>query len=114
MKAVYVQDLPLTIEVNGGHIVWQRRPHLRVEFEDARFAQGGEHGIGGRHQLERSTHRYRRAVVALDAGCADDQPSVRARNDVDRAARMQQPQCVVQFDVGRLQPQNLPANAAEL
>ena len=36
IKAVYPEHLPLAIEVQRRQIVRQDRPHLRVEFEDAR------------------------------------------------------------------------------
>ena len=40
--------------------------------------------------------------------------SFRAGNDVYRVARMQKPQHVMQFDLGRVQTHDLAANATEL
>src|SRR5258707_13255502 len=53
-------------------------------------------------------------IVALDAGCPDDKSSFRARSDVYRVARVQQPQHVMQFQFGRVEAHNLPTDASEL
>ncbi len=52
-------------------------------------------------------------VIALDAGRPDDQSSFGARNDIHRIARVQQPQHAMQFDLGRMQTDDLAANTAQ-
>jgi len=108
VKPVDVQSVSLAIEVQCWQVIWQGWPHLRAEFKNARFRQSRKHGICRSQQFESSTNGNRGAIFALDAGCADDEPSFRARNDVYGVARMQKPQHVMQFDLGRVQAHDLP------
>src|SRR5258707_11110590 len=114
VKPVYVQCVSLAIEVKCWQVIWQGWPHLRAEFKNARFRQSRKHGICRSQQFESSTNGNRGAIFALDAGCADDESSFRARNDVYGVARMQKPQHVMQFDLGRVQAHDLPTDAPEL
>jgi hypothetical protein len=54
IKPVDAQDILLMIELNRWQIVWQGRPNLGVEFEDARFCQSREDRIRRRQEFKNS------------------------------------------------------------
>jgi hypothetical protein len=64
IQPVDVQHFPLVIEVKRRQIIRQGGPHLRVEFEDARFGQRREHRISRRQQFQNSADGSRRAIVS--------------------------------------------------
>jgi len=114
IQPVDVQRPVLAIEAKRRPVVGQGRPDVRIEFEDTRFGQCGEHGVRGGQELESATDGHGRVVIAFDAGGPDDQSPIRARNDVYGVAPMQQPQHVMEFDVRRMEAHNLTANAPEV
>jgi hypothetical protein len=114
IESVDVKDPSFTIKADGGQIVREGWPHLRVEFEDARFGEGRQYRMGGSEKFQGSTNGNRRAIITLDAGSADDQAPFGAGDNVYRVARMQEPQYVVKFDIGRMEARNLSANPAEV
>ena len=114
IKSVDPKDSSFTIEADGGQIVREGWPHLRVEFEDARFGDGGQHRMRGRKEFQSPTNGNGRAIIALDAGSADDQASFGAGDNVYGVARMQEPQHVLELDIGRMEAHYLAANAAEV
>src|ERR1700722_4373156 len=95
IKPVDSHDPLFAIELNRWQIIWQGRPDLGVEFEDARFCQSREDRISRRQQLENSADGGRRAIFGLNGGGTDNQFSVCARNYVYGVARVQKPQHVI-------------------
>src|ERR1700761_6611063 len=95
IKPVDMKDSLLMIELNRRQIVWQGRPNLGVEFEDARFSQSREDRICRRQEFKNSPYGNRRAVVGLNGGSAHNELSVCPRNYVYGVARVQKPQHVI-------------------
>jgi hypothetical protein len=96
-----------------GPMIRQRRPALRVQFENARFAKTGMHGERRAQQFERRTHAHRRHVFAFDFGCADHVEVFLLRRDIERITRMQQPHRPRQIDARRMYARHFAANAAQ-
>jgi hypothetical protein len=70
IKPVEAKHPAVRIEQNRRLIVWQGRPNLGVEFEDARFCQSWDDRIRRRQEFKNSSYGSRRAIVGLNGGSA--------------------------------------------
>lgn len=99
VETVDPQDFSLWIILHCGAIIRKCRANLRGELQYASLRKRRKHGVSGGEELERAAHRDRGAILAFDAGCADDQSSPSAGHDIDGVAGVQESQHVAEFDL---------------
>ena len=94
-------------------VVGKGGAHVGAHLENFRLSKGRVQRIGRAQQFDRRANAHPPEIRALDHRRADHEHAVRARDDIERNAGMQQPHRALQRYLARAHQQHLAAHAAQ-
>src|SRR5579863_523553 len=98
-------DARLVVRISG--------PDVSAHLEDLSLSEGRMKGVSRAQKLDRRTHADRAFLRALDHGRADHEFVARARDDVERNARMQKTHRASERHLTRADAHHFAAHAAQ-